>query len=222
MQHALACETFDGSDFRSVRLNCQDRACLDGSPVQLNRAGAALAGIAADVSPCQIQLFPQEINQQSPWLHNNLMLPTVDGDPYRNSGKLDLSNHAQLASICASQNLSLKLFSSNRQTLIKKFSFDCHTPTSSQSQYLSEKSSRSLVTNARNLFFQQVTSRLTNTMGFHYDRPMLRRGSIFRRACRVTVLMMVFAAVGAEPAHANHYLSKPGEPPSAVLSATFA
>src|SRR5262245_57958803 len=151
------------------------------------------------------------------------MLRTVDGDPYRNSGKLDLSSHAQLASICASQNLSLKLFSSKRQTLIKKFSFDCHTPTSSRSQYLSEKSSRSLVTNAWSLFFQQVTSRLTNTMGFHYDRPMLRRGSIVRRACRVTVLMMVFTAVGAAPpAQANPYLSKPGEPPAAVRAATCA
>src|SRR5262249_57618306 len=50
--------------------------------------------------------------------------------------------------------------------------FECHTPTSSRSQYLSEKSSRSSVTNPRSRFFQHVTSSLTNTTRFHYDRPM--------------------------------------------------
>src|SRR5262245_66089796 len=51
---------------------------------------------------------------------------------------------------------------------------------------------------------------------------MSRRGGIFRRACRVTVLMMVFAAVAAAPSHANPYLGKPGEPPATVRAATCA
>src|SRR5262252_764794 len=100
--------------------------------------------------------------------------------------------------------------------------FECHTPTSSRSQYLSEKSSRSSVTNPRSRFVQQVTSSLTNTTRFHYDRPMLRRGGIFRRAYRVSVLMTVFAAIGAAPAQANSYLGKPGEPPATVRAATCA
>src|SRR5262249_57167869 len=98
--------------------------------------------------------------------------------------------------------------------------FECHTPTSFRSQYLSEKSSRSSVTNPRSRFFQQVTSSLTNTTRFHYDRPMLRRGGIFRKAHRVSVLMMVFAAIGAAPAQANPYLGKPGAPPATVRAAT--
>jgi hypothetical protein len=44
-------------------------------------------------------MFPQKINQQRPWLHNSFMLHAVDGDLYRDSGKLNLSSHAQPASI---------------------------------------------------------------------------------------------------------------------------
>jgi NitT/TauT family transport system substrate-binding protein len=63
---------------------------------------------------------------------------------------------------------------------------------------------------------------LTNTMRFHYDRPMSRRGGIFRRVCGVTVLMMTFAAAGPAPTRANPYLGKPGEPPVTARAATCA
>ena len=63
---------------------------------------------------------------------------------------------------------------------------------------------------------------MTNTMRFHYDRPMSRRGGIFRRVCGVTVLMMAFAAAGPAPSRANPYLGKPGEPPATVRAATCA
>src|SRR5262245_56961049 len=171
-------------------------------------------------------MLAQKINQQGSWLHNGFMLHAVDGEPYRNSGKIALSSHAQLASIRGSQDSSPKLFLSNSRFCSKwrqknRF-FECHTPTSSRSQYLSEKSARSSVTNPRSRFFQQVTSSLTNTTRFHYDRPMLRRGGIFRKAYRVSVLVMVFASIGAAPAQANPYLGKPGEPPAMVRAATCA
>jgi hypothetical protein len=86
------------------------------------------------------------------------MLYTVDRDTYRNSGKLDLSSHAYLASIRASQDSSLKLFSSQTadtdQGAAKKNGLECHTPTSSRSQYLLEKSRRfSAVKPAEPFFF---------------------------------------------------------------------
>src|SRR5262249_61669708 len=86
----------------------------------------------------------------------------------------------------------------------------------------SEKSSRSSVTNPKSRFFQHVISSLKNTTLFHYDRPMSRRGGIFRRAYRVSVLTMVFAATGAAPAQATPSLGKPGEPPATVRAATCA
>jgi hypothetical protein len=52
------------------------------------------------------------------------MLYAVDGDLYRNSGKLDLSSHAYLASIRTSQDSSPKLFLPNNrhsiEALLKK------------------------------------------------------------------------------------------------------
>src|SRR5215813_110623 len=48
-------------------------------------------------------MLAQKINQQGSWLDNGFMLHTVDGEPYRNSGKIALSSHAQLASIRAPQ-----------------------------------------------------------------------------------------------------------------------
>src|SRR5262245_32015447 len=64
-------------------------------------------------------MLAQKINQQGSWLDNGFMLHTVDGEPYRNSGKIDLSSHAQLASICASQDSSPKLFLSNSRLCSK-------------------------------------------------------------------------------------------------------
>src|SRR4029450_3510278 len=91
-------------------------------------------------------MLPQKINQQGPRLHLSFMPHTVDGDAYRNSGKLDLSSHAYFASIRTSQDSSLKLFSSRTadtdQGAAKKIGLECHTPTLSRSQYLLEKSRR--------------------------------------------------------------------------------
>src|SRR5262245_5670492 len=101
-------------------------------------------------------MLTQKINQQGSWLHNGFMLHTVDGEPYRNSGKIDLSSHAQLASIRASQDSCRNYFFQTAdfvQSGAKKESvFECHTPTSSRSQYLSEKSPRSSVKNQQSLF----------------------------------------------------------------------
>src|SRR5262245_56138313 len=151
---------------------------------------------------------------------------TVDGEPYRNSCKLDLSSHAQLASIRASQDSSPKLFLSNsrlwsncyQKKSVFRMSYTDFVPVSIPlgeiAAIFGKKSAEPL--------FQQMTSRLTSTTRFHYDRPMLRRGGIFRKAYRVSVLMMVFAAIGAAPAEANPYLGKPGEPPATVRAGTCA
>src|SRR5262245_30112014 len=64
-------------------------------------------------------MLAQKINQQGSWLHNGFMLHAVDGEPYRNSGKIALSSHVQLASIRASQDSSPKLFLSNSRLCSK-------------------------------------------------------------------------------------------------------
>src|SRR5262245_43488429 len=63
-------------------------------------------------------MLAQKINQQGSWLDNGFMLHTVDGEPYRNSGKIDLSSHVQLASIRASQ-IHRRIISFKQPTLFK-------------------------------------------------------------------------------------------------------
>src|SRR5499426_3037319 len=145
-------------------------------------------------------MLAQKINQQGSWLHNGFMLDTVDGEPYRNSGKIDLSSHAQLASIRASQFIAeiISFFQTGNfvQSGTKKIGFrmsytdfvPVSIPLREIAAIFGRKSTEPL--------FQQVTSRLTSTTRFHYDRPMSRRGGILRRACRISVLMIVCATVG--------------------------
>src|SRR5215510_2396538 len=170
-------------------------------------------------------MLTQKINQQGSWLHNGFMLHAVDGEPYRNSGKIALSSHAQLASIRAPQDSCRNYFFQTAdfvQNGAKKIGFrmsytdfvPVSIPLGEIAAIFGKKSAEPL--------FQQMTSRLTSTTRFHYDRPMLRRGGIFRKAYRVSVLMMVFAAIGAAPAEANPYLGKPGEPPATVRAGTCA
>src|SRR5262249_45515495 len=49
-------ETFNRHDLGAIRLCGQDRAGLDGVAVEMDRACAALPGVAADVSPREAQV----------------------------------------------------------------------------------------------------------------------------------------------------------------------
>src|SRR6516165_6535172 len=105
----------------------------------------------------------------------------------------------------------------------QKNGFECHTPTSSQSQHLLIKQGPKFrATKSAKFFSTHVTSSLTSTRRFYYDRPMSRRCPIFRRMCGVTAVMMAFVAAGPAPTRANPYLGKPGEPVTTVRAATCA
>src|ERR1700684_2330025 len=64
MQFVALCDALDGGDAGAVGLSHQYRAGFDGPSVDMNRAGAALAGIAADVGSRQSQMIAQQMHKQ--------------------------------------------------------------------------------------------------------------------------------------------------------------
>ena len=55
---------FDGKDVGAGRLDREHSAGFDGFAVEIDRTGAAMAGVAADVRPREIQLLAQEMDEQ--------------------------------------------------------------------------------------------------------------------------------------------------------------
>src|SRR5262245_56189725 len=66
-------------DFAAVGLHGEDRARLHGAPVQHDGAGAAVGGIAADVSADEPEDLADEVHEQEARLHVGLELLSVDG-----------------------------------------------------------------------------------------------------------------------------------------------
>jgi hypothetical protein len=64
MQRAIGGETFDGSDFGSIRLPNEHGARLYTRAVNVHHTCPALAGIAPDVRAREPQNFPQELNEK--------------------------------------------------------------------------------------------------------------------------------------------------------------
>src|SRR5258708_1994323 len=52
----------------AVSLESEQRARLHGPAIKHHSAGAAIAGIAADVGAREVQLFPEKMNQEQPRL----------------------------------------------------------------------------------------------------------------------------------------------------------
>lgn len=61
---AVGRETLDGLDLMPVRHHCQCGARLHGLAVEMDDTGAALRGVAADMSTCQPQMLPQKLDEQ--------------------------------------------------------------------------------------------------------------------------------------------------------------
>ena len=72
-------QALDGGDLGAVGLDGQARTGLDRGPVHTDDAGAALAGIAANLGAGKAQVVPEVMHQQRPGLHLRLMTSTVDG-----------------------------------------------------------------------------------------------------------------------------------------------
>jgi hypothetical protein len=64
MEPAVGGETFDGRDLGAVEGDRERRAGLDGVAVRMDRAAAALAGVAADMGAGQAQVLAQELDEQ--------------------------------------------------------------------------------------------------------------------------------------------------------------
>jgi hypothetical protein len=58
--HALDC-----CDHRILGLDSEHGARLDGLSVQVDRASAAIAGLAANVGSSESQMFPDQVDQES-------------------------------------------------------------------------------------------------------------------------------------------------------------
>ena len=73
--HAL-----DRGDGRAVGLDGEHRAGLDGLAVEVDRAGAALRGVAADVGAREVQVLAEELDQEPSGLDIHLPGNSVDDE----------------------------------------------------------------------------------------------------------------------------------------------
>jgi hypothetical protein len=84
-------QPFHGLDARSVGLDGEHHAALDRDPVDDHGAGTAVAGVAADVGPGQVEIVPNEVHEQATHLDVALMAFAVDLD--RDSPAADRLDH---------------------------------------------------------------------------------------------------------------------------------
>jgi hypothetical protein len=73
-------DPFDGGDAGAVGLNRETHAALDRHVVHVDGAGAAMAGVATDMRPGEIQLFAQKMDEQGARLDVGLDRLAVDGE----------------------------------------------------------------------------------------------------------------------------------------------
>jgi len=76
-------EILHGPDPRPVRLDGEQRARLHGAPVEVDGAGAALRGVAADLRARQVEVVADDVDEQPPRLDVELDRAAIDGEPDR-------------------------------------------------------------------------------------------------------------------------------------------
>jgi hypothetical protein len=74
-------QPLDRRDFGAVGLDGKDGATLDRLAVEIDDAGAALAGVAADVGAGQPEVLPQEMDEQQSRLDLRRVRDPVDRQP---------------------------------------------------------------------------------------------------------------------------------------------
>ena len=79
-QLAVAREPLDRLDRRAVGLDGEQHAALHRQPSTMDRAGAAVAGVAADVRPGQVEVVADEVDEQAARLDLALVALAVDLD----------------------------------------------------------------------------------------------------------------------------------------------
>src|SRR5262249_38299577 len=68
VEQAVLRQPLDGGDVRPLGLAHQHLAALHPLPVDHHHAGAALAGVAADVGPGEPEVLAQELHEERAWL----------------------------------------------------------------------------------------------------------------------------------------------------------
>ena len=80
VQLAVGGEPFDRLDLCAVGLDGEHHAALHEHAVEEDGAGAAVAGVAADVTAGQVEVVPDEVDEQAASLDLALVLLAVDLD----------------------------------------------------------------------------------------------------------------------------------------------
>ena len=80
MERVAVGEALDGQHLGAIGLDGQHRAGLDRPPVDVDGAGAALAGVAADVRPGQVEVLAQRLDQEASRLDVQLAGRPIDDE----------------------------------------------------------------------------------------------------------------------------------------------
>ena len=80
VERAALLHALDGTDLRAVRLDGEHRARLRAGAVDVDRAGAAVARVAAGVGAGEAELVAEEMHEQEARLDVRLVNGAVDGD----------------------------------------------------------------------------------------------------------------------------------------------
>ena len=73
-------QALDGRDVGAVRLDGEHRARLDRPPIDVDGAGAALAGVAADVGAGQVEVLAQGLDEEASRLDVELPGRPIDDE----------------------------------------------------------------------------------------------------------------------------------------------
>ena len=85
MQRVAAREALDGGDLRAVLHHRESEARIDPPAIDQDRAGAALAVVAALLGPGEIEMQAQQVEQRRPRRDREFVLDAIDVQGNRHS-----------------------------------------------------------------------------------------------------------------------------------------
>ena len=92
VQATVGSQSFNGGDVGVCHGQCQSQTTVDASSVDEDRAGTALAVVAALFGASQSETFAQQVEEHRPWLDLEIMWLSVDGDAERRGAKAGIGH----------------------------------------------------------------------------------------------------------------------------------